>query len=285
MPPIVKRNNYAKIGAMLKQMNNVLVSREVYIKGDGLVPIWAVRALKKMPGDASFQACRSALGATELEKCKIDRWDKFDDIRSDDEESLEERDKDEDFINGLAGFIDKEVGAESLTEDKRDALVLQITCFKYAEDRSFADLIFGMLPIVFRPIESSDLTTTEKVATKSVQLLDRWLATFIKIANDEDAKFAILDCLELLFLYGVGSAAAIGISIKTAAPNKDDLTPTPQYFRAAFPKVLFRLMLPESELEELPIDEWLEKRKEAVSISIQNKPPSIDLEFPSYGPT
>ena len=71
-----------------------------------------------------------------------------------------------------------------------------------------------MLPVVFERIEDSSVDTTEKVAKAAKELVDCWLVTLMKVATDTEAQFAILDALELVFLYGTKTAARAGLELK-----------------------------------------------------------------------
>mmetsp|Transcript_16099 Transcript_16099/g.21152 ORF Transcript_16099/g.21152 Transcript_16099/m.21152 type:complete len:759 (+) Transcript_16099:202-2478(+) len=230
---------------------------KIYINGSGYVPVWAAKVINGMPGEASFQACRSALGIDELEKAKAERWKTFEDIQSDSEDEDEEND-DVKFLNGIEEIM------SNLTTDA-DNLTLEINCFKYAENRSFADCLLAMFPILFRAVDTDDsIDNTNKVTTAFKPILNTWAPTLTKFIGNEDAKLALLNILELYFLYGSKHAGRIGLDMYTNSVNCEFPEPTmPQFFKAAYPLILVEvLVLLDNESIDLPLAAWVENHNQ-----------------------
>lgn len=71
-----------------------------------------------------------------------------------------------------------------------------------------------MLPVVFKRLEDPSVDSKAKVEDQAKHLIKFWLVALMKVATDREAQYAILDSLELIFLYGTQAAAKVGLELK-----------------------------------------------------------------------
>jgi len=202
-------------------------------------PGWARDAIRQFRSD--FLHLSGSIGCFELEEAREGVWDEL--------PTLEEIDDDED--------AELEVGPESGQEaDLRFLLrvqeliesssvdsqiehtnvVLELNSAKYAENRTFADLIYSSFPYMLAPLEESKPATKEAVVEEAKLLLDRWQPSLKKLCTEAALEAALLLSLEMICLFGAADAPKIGFAVgygryePDSFATREDLRPLQESF-------------------------------------------------------
>lgn len=211
-------------------------------------PKWARETMKAEHfSDESFLSLSDSMGCHELESAREVLFSGF--------PSLEEEEEEEEAVVGTVGLNDdarftrgvadlvNALGSADVIE--HDNVLLELNCYKYAENRSFEDLVLATAAIMLAPALAPPPPSKEVAVAKMLKEIKRWHPSLVKLCSDVPQTVALITSLELLLLYGPEHAAGVGLAVQNRVFNQKEaqlsVRKDLEHAQAAFPFILSNL--------------------------------------------
>ena len=214
-----------------------------YLLNSTVIPKWAEEFIKNYSFQ-SFSQIGSSMGCIELEQlrqhcCLTPQSSVIYEESDDDLDSRYEQD------NELLDFCEEIVNSINENFDHENIL-LELNAQKFAQDRSFSDIIYAMVPFILKK-GVNNATSKEEAKKLSIYELNRWTPVLNSLIQSEIEEVVLIRSIELLAFYGENHAALTGLNFESNKNNLENLTKSDaaKYFRLAFPYILFHLCMKE----------------------------------------
>ncbi len=199
---------------------------------------WAEDAMRTLretsPGLTAELLCGS-IACHELEAARRACWSTAGDLAHD----LEDDDEEEDLLlaqgsgapmeqiakdRKLLEFVGELLSAYADPASGRpahDSVVLELNGQKFAQNRSFEEILYAVVPTMLGPAAASD-EGAKQVKSAVLAALDRWEPSISKIIQDVPEEVALIHAVELIALYGAAQAGLAGLALASRAFEEDD---------------------------------------------------------------
>ena len=214
---------------------------------------WAIPALDKLSNiqkrKMSMTFVGGSVGCTELENERRQCWDTAGDLArsldDEEEEPLSDEDISEDAARDkkLIEFVSELLCVDEMIEPAHESIALELNGQKFAQNRTFSDLVFVMVPTIVLSLSKSS-KNKESARAIICSSLNRWKNTFDKIVQGIKEEVTMIQAIELIALYGVEQARVFGLALSANILEPEDFQrnePHPcecTFVSAAFPFVL-----------------------------------------------
>jgi len=190
-----------------------------FVRPNESVPAWAVPAcmdLLSADPKLCFDDLVQSVGCIELEEARSNVWNST----AADSDNEDDGHTDDDF-RFLRDIKELTKGGS----DNQANILLELNCFKYAENKTFEDVIFAISADVLVSVNRN--LSTDEIVDDCKVCLEAWKPTLNKLCVDIDQEVALLLAVELFFVYGGEMCGRVGLAIHAGsfssivAPEKE----------------------------------------------------------------
>eukprot|EP00924_Labyrinthula_sp_SR-Ha-C_P005627 snap_masked-scaffold_14-processed-gene-0.7-mRNA-1 protein AED:1.00 eAED:1.00 QI:0/-1/0/0/-1/1/1/0/761 len=264
--------NYKEVKLEVDDMQDDDENEEkIFLQNDGFVPGWALSSFQEIL-EQSLKLNKNQVAKqynqiknfspARLRKSKQDRFSDgtilkydFDLNELDDDEN--DDDKNQKFVLGIKHIFDEivQTDEERKTSVIADNFLLELNCFKYAENRTTLDSFASYFPFVL----------SEGFRDQNLQKhLRFWKTTLLSILNQdgkkgEEIKLSLFDSLEFFFVFGANSVESGQFHLDLLSKSEIEAEQIPKKISeqgSHFPKFLLEMLIFFDETE-IHLDETL----------------------------